>query len=47
MNTPEVNFDISSNSKTGELLDLKGQLLNGQSGLGRLRDTRLLLCVLG
>lgn len=42
-----VNFDISSNSKAGEQLDPRGWLWNEQSGLGRLWDTNLLLCVLG
>ena len=47
VNMVRVNFDISSNSKAGEQLDPKGQLWNEQSGLGRLWDTNLLLCVLG
>lgn len=47
VNMPGVNFDISSNSGVGEQLDRKGHLWNEESGLGRLGDTSLPLCVLG
>jgi len=46
VNTLRVNFGISSNSKAGEQLDPKDQLWNEWSGLGRLWDINLLLCVL-